>query len=458
MRSDCDLHECADDELLASWTAEQDQQALACLVERHRPMVTTVCQRILRRSGDAEDAIQETFITLADRGATITGAVGGWLRVVATHCAMAHYRAQQRRRVRALPPQLAEPAEESQDTEIVDACVAELTEEERDLIIRIFYLGETQAAIAQANRQSRLQVHRRLQAILGRLRSLARDRGLRLAPAALALLLAAGNQAAAAEGTAAPGLLASQPKLLGAVACLLAVGVVAGVVAWREPTSGALAQQGLGSIATALPLAGGMQLGGGIPGRYPIAPVPIEALELAVVPRAAGGGLLPVGVNMSQGKFSSLVGSAQAQALRLHWRDGSETLGLLLLPPEGRDLLLRMTGGAADAVLMATGSVTDGVMAAWQVEQLLSGSSGATGPCYEKTLMACSDARPLTCTWVQTALPLVLPAVLRTDRPTLILGLAMTQMTDDERAAFFRRRPAGGHGDRIITTPAATVR
>lgn len=451
--------ECDEDQLLARWVAAKDEEALSRLVERYRPMVTSVCQRILRRSGDAEDAIQETFIALADRGSTITGSIGGWLRVVATHCAMAQIRAQQRRRIRALSPHLAEPSCDLDDTDTIDACVAELTEAERELIIRLFYLGETQASIARVNRQSRLQVHRRLQTILGRLRSLALDRGLKLAPAALLLLLSGGSQAVAAEATSGPGLLARHRMALGVVALVMSALAVVAVLAWRDQQGGGQKQQGLGSIAQASRLDTGMQLGGGIPGQYAIEPVPIQQLELAVIPRARGGGLEPVVLdNWGNIRFGPLADSPHAQALRVQWHDGSESLGLLLDPPAGQDLVLRQPGSSADAVLLAIAVVEQGVVRSWRVERQLYGSLDTSRRFWEKTELARSDAHPLTCTWGQTDLRLLQSITMRTDRPTLILGLAFVQMTNDERTALRKRHLEGGRGERIIAAPDATVR
>jgi hypothetical protein len=70
-----------DAEVLARFTAVQDEAAFTALVERHGPMVLAVCRRILRNGHDAEDAFQATFLILVRRAGSITrpGALGCWL-------------------------------------------------------------------------------------------------------------------------------------------------------------------------------------------------------------------------------------------------------------------------------------------------------------------------------------------------------------------------------------------
>lgn len=112
---------------------------------------------------------------------------------------------------------------------------------------------------------------------------------------------------------------------------------------------------------------------------------------------------------------------------------------------------------SVDAILLATGIVDGGRLQGWRVERLLHGSLGVGGQLYEKTQLARSDDRPLTCTWLQTTSALVLPAILRTESPTLILGLAFTRMSDEEQAALHKRHPRGGRGERILEPPAAAT-
>jgi RNA polymerase sigma factor (sigma-70 family) len=104
-----------DAELLERFTAQRDDAAFAAMVERHGPMVLTVCRSILRHHQDAEDAFQATFLVLARKADTIREpeALAGWLYEVAHNAALkAQVNAARRRdqERRAVPLASASPA------------------------------------------------------------------------------------------------------------------------------------------------------------------------------------------------------------------------------------------------------------------------------------------------------------------------------------------------------------
>lgn len=80
-----------DGQLLARFVASQEQVALQELIRRHGPMVLQICQRVLRRAEQAEEAFQATFIVLAHNGRAVAkmGSVATWLQVVAYRTAVA---------------------------------------------------------------------------------------------------------------------------------------------------------------------------------------------------------------------------------------------------------------------------------------------------------------------------------------------------------------------------------
>ena len=76
-------------QLLDRFVTANDPDAFKVLIERHGPMVLSVCRAVLREQHDAEDAFQNTFLVLARRAATITHSdtIGPWLHRVALRVA-----------------------------------------------------------------------------------------------------------------------------------------------------------------------------------------------------------------------------------------------------------------------------------------------------------------------------------------------------------------------------------
>jgi hypothetical protein len=60
-----------DQQLLQQFLVMKEEVAFATLVERHGPMVLSVCQAVLHHTQDAEDVFQATFLVLARKSASI---------------------------------------------------------------------------------------------------------------------------------------------------------------------------------------------------------------------------------------------------------------------------------------------------------------------------------------------------------------------------------------------------
>jgi RNA polymerase sigma factor (sigma-70 family) len=75
----------SDRQLLEQFLRQKDEGAFAVLVQRHGPMVLSVCRRILSHVQDAEDAFQATFLVLARKAQHIAQPelLGSWLYGVA---------------------------------------------------------------------------------------------------------------------------------------------------------------------------------------------------------------------------------------------------------------------------------------------------------------------------------------------------------------------------------------
>ncbi|MEU6405870.1 sigma-70 family RNA polymerase sigma factor [Streptomyces sp. NPDC046985] len=77
------------DGLLAVRAAEGDEDAFAVLVRRHAPAMVRLATRMLGRRGEAEDAVQDAFVSAWRRLPEFQGrsAFGAWIhRIVANRC------------------------------------------------------------------------------------------------------------------------------------------------------------------------------------------------------------------------------------------------------------------------------------------------------------------------------------------------------------------------------------
>jgi RNA polymerase sigma factor (sigma-70 family) len=225
-----------DQDLLHAFAARRDEAAFAVLMERHGPLVWSVCRRLLGHEQDAEDAFQATFLILARKAGSVAwrADAGNWLYAVALRVAReARARAGRRRRLER-EVVMAAPAEPNEEPDreacgIVVEEVQRLPEKYRLPVVLCYLQGKTYGEAAQLLGWPEGTVSGRL----GRARELLRRRLLRrglglpaggvatllattavraAVPAALAqATLRAAAMFAAAEGTpSAPAILAEE--------------------------------------------------------------------------------------------------------------------------------------------------------------------------------------------------------------------------------------------------------
>ena len=79
-----------DAQLLKQYVSDRDDLAFEALVQRHGPMVMSVCRGILPDLNDADDAFQAAFLLLARKAGSlrVSGALGGWLHRVSWRVAL----------------------------------------------------------------------------------------------------------------------------------------------------------------------------------------------------------------------------------------------------------------------------------------------------------------------------------------------------------------------------------
>jgi RNA polymerase sigma factor (sigma-70 family) len=256
----------ADGEILECFIAHHTEAEAAFeeLVARHGAMVLEVCRRVLRNSGDVEDAFQATFLVLLRRAGSIRNrdAVGGWLHRVALRVALrARNEAAHRREAEqtAIAPDVsAETTNEAEWAEVRTALHEELDRipaSYRAAIVACYLEGLTHEEAANRLRLPVGTVRSRLSRGRDRLRDRLTRRGLApgVALPALAGLpapvpgglgkLAVRSMLSYAGGHAAAGRLPGPAALAERVLRAMqvrALGVVAGVVLTVGAVAGTL--------------------------------------------------------------------------------------------------------------------------------------------------------------------------------------------------------------------------
>ena len=180
-----------DDQELVRAAAGGDTAAFAELYDRHASRVFGVLTRMLRRSAEAEDALQETFLRAwksLDRYDAERCSVGGWLCLIARSRAIDLLR--QRRALGGADEVERSPTDDPATTDVVEeeergnavaSAVERLPEAQRRLIRLAFFDGLTHEEIAARTGEPLGTVKSRIRLGMNRLRDMvsaheARDR------------------------------------------------------------------------------------------------------------------------------------------------------------------------------------------------------------------------------------------------------------------------------------------
>jgi RNA polymerase sigma-70 factor, ECF subfamily len=169
---------------LDRWVRSADAEAFNDLVRAYRPMVLGICQRVLGNCQAADDALQETFLQLSRQAHAIRSNLGSWLYT----CALNEAR-RQRRMMNTRCSELDEqtPCQghpttdlDADEHQLLHTCIADLEDQDRDVISLHFFLGMPQAKIGLRYGISQPAVVKRLDRALRYLRMRIISRGLRL--------------------------------------------------------------------------------------------------------------------------------------------------------------------------------------------------------------------------------------------------------------------------------------
>jgi RNA polymerase sigma factor (sigma-70 family) len=311
-------------------------------------LVYRVCSRVLRRPSDIDDAVQETFIKFAEHAGEIRSNPASWLHSCAHTTALnvaKRLRARERRRRPLDEMQTAASAQApSEDSRVrqVDACLAELSEAERAVVLSYFFRDRTLDAIADETGMSKSGVKKRLDRALESLRGKLLRRGLApglvasmlsdlqaaQAPVPAAMAQRAGDAFAptrAARAAAATTAAIGAASSLALVAAILVCAVSA--IIWMRPAARAESAQ-----ATSHPLAPVVLQPTAAPAAIPVpghAVLPMSAWQpVGGLPGSADGQGVTAAVGPVTGKRDRADCEAGFDDLS-GFRFGARTLGLL---------------------------------------------------------------------------------------------------------------------------------
>ncbi len=202
--ADPKINERTDGALLRTFLSDNDPSAFEALLLRHGPMVLRVCRRALGNAHDAEDALQATFLVLAQKAASIRKreSLASWLHGVAYRMATDARRAAARRqkhesRANSTPPR--DPALSAAWQELqalLDEEIARLPETLRQPFVLCCLENQSSAAAAQQLGLEEAAVWKRLSRARKRLQWRLTRRGVSLT--AVLAAVAVGADAAAA--------------------------------------------------------------------------------------------------------------------------------------------------------------------------------------------------------------------------------------------------------------------
>lgn len=143
----------SDSDLLTRFATSGDENAFAILMKRHWGFVFAIARRALTNTALAEDATQQTFITLAKKARSLCKSrpLGPWLYRTAIQESSNLRRREMRHQKRNQDYQAISQPESDPETQLsskLHQALSSLSEKDRQLIILRYYQGLTADQIA----------------------------------------------------------------------------------------------------------------------------------------------------------------------------------------------------------------------------------------------------------------------------------------------------------------------
>ncbi|MGA2442011.1 MAG: sigma-70 family RNA polymerase sigma factor [Tepidisphaeraceae bacterium] len=191
-------------DLLARYAEKKDAEAFAQIVTQYQRLVFATCRRTLRNPADVDDAVQETFLRLAQKASGLHTNLGGWLHACAANIAidMNRRRTSRLRHESAVVPQAASESDPQRTLaelrEHLDAAIERLAPDDRELIIQRFFVGRPQIELAQEAGVAPSTITHRLQQAVEALRGHLKALGCGIAATTVVATLLESEHASAA--------------------------------------------------------------------------------------------------------------------------------------------------------------------------------------------------------------------------------------------------------------------
>jgi RNA polymerase sigma factor (sigma-70 family) len=205
-------------QLLNAYATHRDAEAFAEIVRRYQQLIFATCRRTLHHPDDTDDAVQETFLKLAQKAGDLRTNLGGWLHACAVHVCIDNNR---RRDVRTRHESSAQPAPIATEPQIqlaelrehLDLALSKLTADQRELIIQRFFIGRSQRDIAADAGVTPSAITHRMTSAIEALRSHLKSLGCAVIAAGGTAILISALEAEHASAMVSAGLTTNLVKI-----------------------------------------------------------------------------------------------------------------------------------------------------------------------------------------------------------------------------------------------------
>jgi RNA polymerase sigma factor (sigma-70 family) len=163
-------------DMLIEQAANRNAEAFAQIVTQYQRLVLATCRRRLTDPADVDDAVQETFLRLAQKASQVRSNLGGWLHVCAVNVSIdMNRRRGSRRRYELAAAEVTAAKIDAHEAlrelrEHIDLAMEKLDARQRELIIQRFFVGRSQSELAAEAGISPSTISHRLDRAIEKLR------------------------------------------------------------------------------------------------------------------------------------------------------------------------------------------------------------------------------------------------------------------------------------------------